>query len=154
MKQQKIACFGYTIYKYSINANERIPFASYKGKQFNFLTKGNLHIFNIDGKIKEANTGTFISSTEYLDDDYWFKSKEPFEFFHCNESDNRNFLPNVEHYHFNPKTTIYGQENQKIFLCEGKVKVEDNELEGPYQLYVVNPKEIKCLTECLILEIK
>ena len=40
MKQQKIACFGYTIYKYSINANERISFASHKGKQFNCQTCG------------------------------------------------------------------------------------------------------------------
>jgi len=154
MKYLKLACFGYNIYQYNYDALKKIIIPSDDILQYNYLIKGRLKIFKDEVFLCEKNEGDFLNDDFFVNGKFHIETMTDCELIHISDDDNRNFLPEVKPFFHKKGEQLKVSENTKIFLCSGIVNVDDKNIKAPFQIFFINEKNIKFLTDCYILKVK
>lgn len=154
MKYLKLACFGYTIYSYEYEPFKRIVIPSDEILQYNYLIKGNLKIFKNEQFLCEKNEGDFLDDNFFTNGKFHIETLSDCQLIHISNKDNRNFLPEIKSFFYKVGDKLKFEENTKLFLCLGTIKIEDKKIESPYQIFFIQDRTIEFLSDCYILKIK
>lgn len=154
LNQKFRPAFGYIIAQNTVE-----PFSSYTTVIDNtsasvlFYTKGYLEFFKGDSLKYTTFAGMMEVASNHPEDSYiTVAGPDGCSFFCLDPKANKGFVPDVEFKKINANTSVEALENMKIYLCQGQIKIDEDIIDGPKQIYVRSDKKvINTLTDCYII---
>lgn len=155
LNQKFRPAFGYIIAQNTVE-----PFSSYttivdeNSASVLFYTSGYLD-FSKDGVTKYTTliAGMMELSSNHSHGSYVTTAgPDGCSFFCLDPKANKGFIPDLEFKKINANISFEALENMKIYLCQGQLKIDEDILDGPKQIYVRSPQKIiNTLTDCYII---
>lgn len=152
LNQKFRPAFGYIIAQNTVDS-----FSSYTtvidstSASILFYTSGYLDFFKENGeKYIRTTAGTMeVSSNHPVGSYLTISGPEGCSFFCLDPKANKGSIPSVEYKKIDAGISVEVETNSKIYLCQGTIKIDEDTVEGPKQIYIRSEKKvIQTVSDC------